>query len=131
MICYAVEQLPPKKGGDALYSALRTAVADGKATLTESLTIPAKDARSWKVPAGWMWRIVCTEGPQVADMNCWAAENPEERFYTSKTRQIHATHLTTGDRLWSNMPHLRPLASRSRRARLRRPRRSRRRSCPR
>jgi uncharacterized protein YcgI (DUF1989 family) len=111
LICYAVEQLPPKKGGDALYAALRTAVADGKATLTESLTIPAKDARSWKVPAGWMWRIVCTEGPQVADMNCWAAENPEERFYTSKTRQIHATHLTTGDRLWSNMPHLRPLAT--------------------
>jgi len=44
-------------------------------------------------------------------MNCWVASNPKERFYSSKTRQIHATHLTTGDRLWSNMPYLRPLAT--------------------
>lgn len=45
-------------------------------------------------------------------MNCWALENlPKERFYSSKTRQIHATHITTGDRLWSNMPYLRPLAT--------------------
>ena len=29
----------------------------------------------------------------------------------AKTRQLHATHLTTGDRLWSNMPFLRPLAT--------------------
>jgi uncharacterized protein YcgI (DUF1989 family) len=44
-------------------------------------------------------------------MNCWSAENPTERFFSSKTRQIHATHITTGDRLWSNMPYLRPLAT--------------------
>ena len=44
-------------------------------------------------------------------MNVWAASNPSERFYSSKTRQLHATHLTTGDRLWSNMPYLRPLAT--------------------
>lgn len=69
ILCYAVENLPAKKGGDELYAALRTAVKDGKATLVEKLEIPAKDARSWKVPAGHMWRIVCTHGPQVADMN--------------------------------------------------------------
>jgi len=64
------------------------------------------------VKAGQLFRIVCTHGPQVADMNCWAMENlPKERFYSSKTRQIHATHITTGDRLWSNMPYLRPLAT--------------------
>ena len=111
LVCYAVENLPPKKGGAALYSALRTACAQGDATLEESLTIPAQDARSWRVPAGWLWRIVCTEGPQVADMNCWSASDPSERFYSSKTRQLHATHLTVGDRLWSNMPYLRPLAT--------------------
>jgi uncharacterized protein YcgI (DUF1989 family) len=54
---------------------------------------------------------VCSHGPQVADMNCWNSRDPRERFYASKTRQIHATHLTTGDRLWSNMPYLRPLAT--------------------
>lgn len=109
--CYAVENIPPKKGGDELYMELRTAVASGRATLLEELEIPPRDARSWKVPAGCLWRIICTKGPQVADMNCWSASNPAERFYTSKTRQIHATHLSTGDRLWSNMPYLRPLAT--------------------
>lgn len=110
--CYAVDQLPPKKGGEKLYVSLRTATTDpGKATLVSSLTIPPRDARSWHVPAGFLWKIICTEGPQVADMNCWVASNPKERFYSSKTRQIHATHLTTGHRLWSNMPYLRPLAT--------------------
>eukprot|EP00316_Scyphosphaera_apsteinii_P004847 CAMPEP_0119338470 /NCGR_PEP_ID=MMETSP1333-20130426/96134_1 /TAXON_ID=418940 /ORGANISM="Scyphosphaera apsteinii, Strain RCC1455" /LENGTH=280 /DNA_ID=CAMNT_0007349761 /DNA_START=115 /DNA_END=957 /DNA_ORIENTATION=+ len=111
LVCYNLEGLPAKKGGDALYALLRTAVADGLATQVEALTIPACDARSWKVSAGSLWRIVCTDGPQVADMNCWSAANPSERFYSSKTRQLHATHLTTGDRLWSNMPYLRPLAT--------------------
>lgn len=44
-------------------------------------------------------------------MYCWSLDNPHEHFYSSKTRQIHATHLTTGDRLWSQMPYLRPLAT--------------------
>jgi hypothetical protein len=44
--CYAVEGLPPKKGGAALYESLRTAVARGDATLVEALTIPPKDART-------------------------------------------------------------------------------------
>jgi len=111
IVCYALEGLPAKKGGDELYSTLRTAVADGHATKELELSIPRCDARSWKVPAGSLWRIVCIEGPQVADMNCWSASNPRERFYTSKTRQMHATHLTVGDRLWSNMPYIRPLAT--------------------
>ena len=44
-------------------------------------------------------------------MNAWNANNTDERFYTSKTRQLHATHLKIGDRLWSNMPYMRPLAT--------------------
>ena len=111
ILCYNIDSIPPKKGGDELYSALRTAVKDNIATLVTKLVIPAKDARSWKVPAGHLWRIVCTHGAQVADMNCWSLSNSKERFYSSKTRQIHATHVTTGDRLWSNMPYLRPLAT--------------------
>lgn len=112
VICYAVENLPKKCGSQALYKELQTAVKDGKTTLITKLEIPPCDARSWRVPAGCLFRIVCTHGPQVADMNCWALDHlPKERFYSSKTRQIHATHLTTGDRLWSNMPYLRPLAT--------------------
>jgi uncharacterized protein YcgI (DUF1989 family) len=36
---------------------------------------------------------------------------PQERFYTSKTRQLHASHLTTYDRLWSCFPYMRPMAT--------------------
>jgi uncharacterized protein len=88
-------------------------VARGIATLESEFQIPPRDARSWIVPSGCLWRIVCCTGPQVADMNCWSLEqkNGQERFYSSKTRQIHATHLQTGDRLWSNMPFVRPLAT--------------------
>ena len=109
--CYNLDGLPKKKGGEELYAKLRTAVADGKATLKEKLTIPPCDARSWKVPAGAMWRIICTDGPQVADMNAWNLNNTDERFYSSKTRQMHASHLKTGDRLWSCMPYIRPMAT--------------------
>jgi uncharacterized protein YcgI (DUF1989 family) len=73
--------------------------------------IPPCDGRAVKVRAGQLFRVVCTHGPQVADVNFWNAANPAERFYTSKTRQLHASHLTTFDRLWSNMPYLRPLAT--------------------
>ena len=109
--CYAVNQIPEKLGGEALYTSLASIVKSGQAKLVEEVEIPAQDARSWKVHAGQMWRIVCHKGPQVADMNCWSLENPDEHFYSSKTRQIHATHLSTGDRLWSNMPYIRPLAT--------------------
>jgi uncharacterized protein YcgI (DUF1989 family) len=110
--CYKVEQLPAKFGGDELYGTfLRTAVSNGHATLKETVEIPPREARSWKVPAGCLWRIICHSGPQVADMNCWSLNDPKEKFYSSKTRQIHATHLSRGDRLWSSFPYLRPMAT--------------------
>ena len=110
--CYKVEQLPPKLGSPEMYKTLQTAVADGKCQLVEELEIPAREAKSWKVPAGCLWRIICHKGPQVADMNCWSLTEPtKERFYSSKTRQIHATHLSKGDRLWSCFPYLRPMAT--------------------
>lgn len=63
--CYAVESLPPLKGGPALYEELRSAVATGRATLIEKLEILPRDARSWKVPARCLWRIICTTDLQV------------------------------------------------------------------
>jgi uncharacterized protein len=51
------------------------------------------------------------EGPQVGDLNLWNAHDLTERFYSGKTRALHATHLSTGDRLWSTFPTLRPMAT--------------------
>ena len=73
--------------------------------------MPARDARTFRVPAGHFFRIVSVDGPQVGDLNIWNANKLEERFYTGKTRALHGTHLSTGDRMWSSFPYLRPLAT--------------------
>jgi uncharacterized protein YcgI (DUF1989 family) len=63
------------------------------------------------VPAGGFFRISSVEGPQVGDLNLWHAGNLDEKFFSGKTRAIHGTHLTTGERLWSCLPFLRPMAT--------------------
>jgi len=45
----------------------------------------------------------------VADSTCWSLTNPRERFWASRTRQLHRAHLATFDRLWSCLPYLRPM----------------------
>jgi uncharacterized protein YcgI (DUF1989 family) len=78
-------------------------------TLIESFTIPIRSGRAWEVPAGHVCRIVAVEGPQVGDLNVWNRDNPRERLWVTRTRWFQGAHLTTYDRLWSNLPYLRPL----------------------
>jgi uncharacterized protein YcgI (DUF1989 family) len=101
---YSVEQLPPFDA--AFYERAR----DGAAKVAE-ITVPPRDARAFRVPAGHFFRILSVEGPQVGDLNLWNAHDLNERFYSGKTRALHATHLSTGDRLWSTLPDLRPMAT--------------------
>lgn len=75
------------------------------------LLIKPRDAATFNVPAGYFFRIVSVEGSQVGDLNLWNANNLSEQFFSGKTRQLHASHVSTGDRLWSNLPNLRPLAT--------------------
>ena len=63
------------------------------------------------MPRGHFFRILSIDGPQVGDLNLFNATNLSERFFSAKTRALHATHLTTGDRLWSTLPYLRPMAT--------------------
>lgn len=44
-------------------------------------------------------------------MNLWNAHDLTERFFSGKTRALHATHVSVGNRLWSNLPSLRPMAT--------------------
>ena len=60
---------------------------------------------------GHFFRITSIEGAQVGDLNLWSAHDLTEHFYSGKTRALHGTHLSTGDRMWSNFPHMRPLAT--------------------
>lgn len=78
--------------------------------ITETV-VPPRDARVVSVPKGHFFRIVSVDGPQVGDLNLWNAHDLGERFFSGKTRALHATHVTTGDRLWSTLPHLRSMAT--------------------
>ena len=80
-------------------------------TLVSELIVPPRDARAFEVPAGHFFRIVSIEGSQVGDLNLWNAHDLTERFFSGKTRALHATHVGEGDRLWSTLPSLRPMAT--------------------
>ncbi|MDS7596897.1 DUF1989 domain-containing protein [Agrobacterium tumefaciens] len=73
--------------------------------------VPPRDGRTFTVPKGHFFRIVSIDGPQVGDLNLWNAHDLTERFFSGKTRALHATHVSIGDRLWSNLPSLRPMAT--------------------
>jgi len=104
VIVYSVEHLPAFDAG--FYGAARSHL-----TKLSELIVPPRDARAFTVPAGHFFRIVSIEGPQVGDLNLWNAHDLSERFFSGKTRALHATHVSTGDRLWSTLPTLRPLAT--------------------
>ena len=104
MVAYAVGRLPPADAG--FYRQARES-----AKPVSELIVPPRDGRAFRVGKGQIFRIMSIEGPQVADLNLWNADNLSERFFSGKTRQIHATHVTAGDRLWSTLPYLRPMAT--------------------
>ncbi len=104
IICYNVEQLP--EYDHQFYQQARSELQK-----IDQIIIAPRDAASFTVPAGHFFRISSIEGPQVGDLNLFNADNLQERFFSGKTRQLHASHLSTGDRLWSNLPNLRAMAT--------------------
>jgi uncharacterized protein YcgI (DUF1989 family) len=104
VICYTVETLPAPDL--VTYAGFRT-----QAVKVAEVLVPAREAACFQVPAGGFFRITSVEGPQVGDLNLWNADDVSERFYSGKTRALHGTHVSTGQRLWSNFPTLRPMAT--------------------
>ncbi|XDZ64876.1 urea carboxylase-associated family protein [Alphaproteobacteria bacterium LSUCC0684] len=104
VICYPVDTLPVPEM--ARYQAARTTMEK-----IDTVIVPPRDARCFTVPRGHFFRIVSSEGPQVGDLNLWSKDNPQEKFYSGKTRALHGTHLSTGDQMWSTFPHMRPMAT--------------------
>lgn len=104
VVCYPVETLPVPD-----MATLRRA----RETLTkvDEVTVPPRGGATFSVPKGHFFRILSIDGPQVGDLNLWNANDLTERFFSGKTRALHATHVTTGNRLWSTLPNLRPMAT--------------------
>jgi len=104
VIVYPPESLPAPDL--ALYQRARVA-----AQKVGETRVPPRDARAFEVKAGQFFRIRSIDGPQVGDLNLWRAHDLGEHFYSGKTRALHGTHVSTGDRLWSSFPALRPMAT--------------------
>ncbi len=104
VICYPTGTLP-RPDLDLYLRARRQAGRSGH------VIVPPREARCFAVPAGQFFRISAPEGPQVGDLNLWHLHDLSERFYSGKTRALHGTHLSTGDRMWSSFPTLRPMAT--------------------
>jgi uncharacterized protein YcgI (DUF1989 family) len=104
VICYPDTTLPHP--AEAVLAGARSGLV-----LRDSVTVPPREARCFRARAGQVIRIRSIEGPQVGDLNLWNAADLSERFYSGKTRALHGTHVTTGDRLWSGFPNLRPMAT--------------------
>ncbi|MDV2078000.1 urea carboxylase-associated family protein [Marinobacter xestospongiae] len=91
------------------YDGLTAAAGDRELVATH--TVPMRDGLAWTVPAGHVFRVRITDGPQVGDFNMWSLHNPRERMWASRTRQLQRAHISTYDRLWSTLPYLRPMAT--------------------
>lgn len=104
VICYPTDTLPSPD------MAMYARILDTARKVSE-VRVPPRQAATFRVAAGYIFRIQSIEGPQVGDLNLWNAADLSERFYSGKTRALHGTHVSTGDRLWSCLPHLRPMAT--------------------
>ena len=75
------------------------------------IIIPPRDAKTFEVKKGNFFRIESIEGPQVGDLNLFQLNNLNEKFYSGKTRALYGTHISVGDKMYSNLPYLRSLAT--------------------
>jgi uncharacterized protein YcgI (DUF1989 family) len=104
VICYPNETLPVPDL--ELYAKARA----GAEKIAE-VRVQPREAATFRAEAGQFFRISSIEGPQVGDLNLWNAHDLSERFYSGKSRALHGTHLTEGERMWSSFPYLRPMAT--------------------
>lgn len=104
VICYPVDMLP--LANPDLFGLAREGLE-----LVDEVIVQPREAATFKVRAGHYFRIVSVGGSQVGDLNLWNANDVSERFYSGKTRALHGTHLSTGDRMWSSYPAFRPMAT--------------------
>lgn len=105
---YKASEGTPLHANRALYTRIGSTTAR---EVVESFTVPIRSGKAWTVPKGHVCRISTPDGPQVGDLNIWNLHNPRERFWAARTRQLHASHVSTFDRLWSCLPYLRPLVT--------------------
>ena len=96
-VVYAVDGLPAYDA--AFYDAARA----GMAKVGEMIVPPREAARVRRSGGAFLphrqHRGAAGRRPQSVE-----CARSAERFFSGKTRALHATHVSTGDRLWSTLP---------------------------
>lgn len=67
--------------------------------------------RGFRVPRGHSIRFVLVERPQVGDVGLWSADDPTESLIATRTQMLEGWFIRPHSRLWSDVPHLRPIAT--------------------
>ena len=104
VVCYDTAAVPRRR--EAFIQRWRDGLE-----VVDKVRVEPRDAATFNVSAGYGFRINCVEGAQVGDLNLWNLHDLNEHFFSGKTRQLHATHVTRGDRLWSSLPAMRAMAT--------------------
>jgi len=77
--------------------------------LIERLVVPPRTGKAFELRQGQLVRLILPDGAQVVDLDAFNLDDPRERFSSSETRSAAGGHLSTGDRLISNPPWMRPM----------------------
>jgi uncharacterized protein YcgI (DUF1989 family) len=107
--CVAMKPRPQDLTVDQLsyYAAVSADVGARKSI--SRIYIPKQAGKACAVAAHQVLRVTCCDGPQVADFNAFAQNDPSEYFWSGRTRTLQGSHLHVGDRLWSTEPKMRPI----------------------
>ena len=109
---------PPSIAGTSGYPSASPEAAERLSALSKGVSarpvvkrelIPARTGLAVRVAQGEVLRIRCPEGPQVADLIAFNADDAREKFWQARTRVVHGGHLGVGDQLWSIPPWTRPM----------------------
>jgi uncharacterized protein YcgI (DUF1989 family) len=77
--------------------------------LVNEIRVPARHGRAFEVVQGQILRLTQKAGPQIVDFNAWNRKDPLEMFWAGRTRIIEGAHPSTGAKLWSVEPWMRPM----------------------
>jgi len=77
--------------------------------LIDTIVVPPRSGKAFKVGQGQVLRIVLPDGAQVVDLDAFNSEDLRERFSSSETRSIYGGHLKIGDQLLTIPPWQRPI----------------------
>ena len=103
------ERRVPRPGLD--WSRYEPIATEERQNASETVEIAPDSGAHINVARGSVLRLTCPDGPQIADACFFDAADPSEHLWANQTLNREGAHVTTGSRLWGNMPHFRPMAT--------------------